>query len=465
VGAIDTEVPPYGNVREGNLKVLLAVHHFPPRHIGGAEWKAHRIACRLREKGYEVQVICVESDTYGPAGQLEHTDELYDGIPVRRLFFNLPLSADPFRSSFRNLLIEQHLLSYLEDFRPDVLHLISGYLMSGSVVSAARSCGVPVVLEPVDFWFLCPRVTLLQPNGLVCDVPEDLTECVLCLCQDKRRYRLTAKITAGISNRLLRQLWRSPLVLKGMGKENLQTALQERRNYLREIFGAADLVLSESLFLKEMLSAQGFHTPRFLQLRQGVDIQRWVGDGTKKPSPYLRVGYIGQIAKHKGVDVLVRAFKRLQTKGPAPRLLLYGNAEQFPPFTHHLRRFVDGDERITFAGTFPNEQILEVHSELDVLVVPSVWYENSPNVILEAFAAGTPVIASDTGGMAELVQHEVNGLLFKMGDAANLAHQLQRIVDQPTMLESLKQGIPPARTVQEEMAELVQIYHSVIERS
>jgi glycosyltransferase involved in cell wall biosynthesis len=446
------------------MKVLIAVHHFPPHHLGGAEWQAYRIAHWLKGEGHDVRVICVESDTHGPAGQLEYKDELYNDIPIRRLFFNLPLSPDPFRWSFRNPLIEQHLLVYLGDFRPDVLHLISGYLLSGSVTSATRSLGIPVVLMPMDFWFLCPHVTLLQRNGSVCEVPEDMAECVLCLCQDKRRYQLMANLTGGVSNRLLRQLWKSPVALKGMCRNDLLAALQERRSYLREMFGAADLVISNSRFLKEMLIARGFHAPQFRQLRQGIDAARWGDDGVKEPSPHLRVGYIGQIAKHKGVDVLVRAFKRLQTKGSAPRLLLYGNAKQFPSFTHQLRRLIDGDERIEFAGIFPNERIPEIHSRLDVLVVPSVWYENSPNVILEAFAAGTPVIASDQGGLAELVQHEVNGLLFKMGDVADLAYQLQRIVDQPALLESMRKGIEPVKTVQEEMEELMQAYRLVIER-
>jgi len=443
------------------MRVLITVHQFPPHHLGGAEWQAYRIAHWLKEEGHNIRVICVESDTHGPAGQLEYKDELYKGIPVRRLFFNLPLAPDPFRWSFRNPLIEQHLLAYLRDFQPNVLHLISGYLMSGSVISAARSSGIPVVLMPMDFWFLCPRVTLLRRDGTVCDIPTDPAECVLCLCQDKRRYRLTAQLTGGLSNRLLRQLWRSPALLRGMGKGDLLAALQERRSYLREMFGAADLVLSNSRFLKEMLTAHGFHAARFLQLRQGLDTEKWIGGGAKTPAPYLRVGYIGQIARHKGVDVLVRAFKQLRTRGPAPRLLLYGNTEQFTSFTRYLRQLIDGDGRIEFAGTFPNERILEVHSGLDVLVVPSIWYENSPNVILEAFAAGTPVIASDRGGLAELVKHEVNGLLFRMGDAADLARQLQRIVDQPALLESLRRGIQPVKTVQEEMTELLQIYRSV----
>ena len=130
-----------------------------------------------------------------------------------------------------------------------------------------------------------------------------------------------------------------------------------------------------------------------------------------------------------------------------------------------MRKVVGNDDQIAFVGTFSNEQVLKVHSELDVLVVPSLWHENSPNVILEAFAAGTPVIASNQGGLAELVKHEVNGLLFRTGDAADLARQLQRIVDQPALLESLHNGIPPVKTVQEEMKELLQIYRSIVNGS
>lgn len=443
------------------LRVLLAVHHFPPNFLSGAEWQAYRTAHWLQEQGHDVRVICVESDTHGRVGQLEYKDEPYNDIPVRRLFFNLPLAPDSLRWSFRNPLIEQHLSIYLEEFKPDVLHLISGYLMSGSVIAASRSSGTPTVLMPMDFWFLCPRITLLQPDGSICDVPDDPTECVLCLCQQMRRYRWAANLSQGISNRLLRKLWQHPAVLKIMDKQDTLAALQERRSYLQEMFETTDLVLSNSQFLKEMLSVRGFQTSRFVQLRQGIDTERWMGDGAKEPSPHLRVGYIGQIAKHKGVDVLVRAFKRLQAQTAAPRLLLYGNTEQFPSFTQHLHGLIDGDKRITFAGTFSNEQLLKVHGGLDVLVVPSVWYENSPNVILEAFAAKTPVVASNRGGLAELVQHEGNGLLFQIGDAADLARQLQRIIDQPDLLESLQKGIQPVKTVQNEMEELEQIYRTV----
>ena len=126
---------------------------------------------------------------------------------------------------------------------------------------------------------------------------------------------------------------------------------------------------------------------------------------------------------------------------------MYGNAEQFPSFSRHLRNLTDGNDRIEFSGTFSYERLLEVHSALDLLVVPSVWYENSPNTILEAFTYRTPIIAANLGGMAELVRDEENGLLFKPGDPRSLQQQILRIEENPHLLNNLRSGITPVRTL------------------
>jgi glycosyltransferase involved in cell wall biosynthesis len=91
-----------------------------------------------------------------------------------------------------------------------------------------------------------------------------------------------------------------------------------------------------------------------------------------------------------------------------------------------------------------------------------VWYENSPNVILEAFAHHTPVVASDLGGMAELVRDGENGLLFAPGDADSLARQLRRLLDDPHLLSALRAGIGPVKSVAQEMDELEGVYQTVV---
>jgi len=445
------------------MRVVIVVHHFPPTFRGGAEWRAHRTASELQRKGHKVQVVCVDSISHGDGRTLDYSDTLYDGIAVRRLRFNLAQAPDPFRWSFRNPLIGQHFTALLEEFKPDVLHLISGYLMTGSVIEAAQAAGVPVILTLTDFWFLCPRITLVRSDGALChSMPTDPLECLLCLRKEQRRYRIPDQLSHNLLGRLLLRFWRLPGALSIWGRSELARSVQERRAYLLSLLSSVDVVISPSQFLKNLFTAQGVCSRHFLYCRQGLDLRNWT---PMKPMPAdsrLRIGYIGQIAKHKGVDVLVKAFCQLRAGGKRPQLLLYGDLEQFPAFVHKLRRQVEGRDDVIFAGHFDNSQIGQVHAGLDVLVVPSVWYENSPNVILEAFAARTPVVVSDLGGMAELVQHGVNGLRFKMGDAEDLARQLQHIVDQPVLLESMRKGIKPVKTVQEEMAELMQTYHLVI---
>lgn len=115
-------------------------------------------------------------------------------------------------------------------------------------------------------------------------------------------------------------------------------------------------------------------------------------------------------------------------------------------------------------GAYNRAQLTTILRNLDVVVVPSLWYENSPNVILEAFAHNTPVIASDFGGMAELVAHEANGLHFIKGDAGDLARHLRRLVEEPGLLDRLTLGAagtqPP--TIDAEMSRLLTLYDSIL---
>jgi glycosyltransferase involved in cell wall biosynthesis len=201
-------------------------------------------------------------------------------------------------------------------------------------------------------------------------------------------------------------------------------------------------------------------------MRQGLDTSNWrprkPGDSAKARDGLLRVGYIGQLTPHKGVFDLVGAVRRLHVDTNTLHLSLHGDpAAAWPAHRQQLERAMAGDARITLAGPFDNRDIRNVHAGLDVLVVPSRWYENSPNVILEAFACGTPVITANLGGMAELVEDGVNGLLFEPGDVEDLARCLRRVAEEPELLDRLRAGIPPVRTIEEEMDELLALYDEV----
>jgi glycosyltransferase involved in cell wall biosynthesis len=111
------------------------------------------------------------------------------------------------------------------------------------------------------------------------------------------------------------------------------------------------------------------------------------------------------------------------------------------------------------AGVFRGqEEMARAFSDLDVIVVPSLWYENSPTVILEAFAHRIPVIATNLGGMAELVDHEINGLLFHLGDVNDLARQIHRLLKEPGLLPRLQDGIGPVKTVSQQIDEFEELF-------
>jgi glycosyltransferase involved in cell wall biosynthesis len=180
-------------------------------------------------------------------------------------------------------------------------------------------------------------------------------------------------------------------------------------------------------------------------------------------SPPLRVGFVGTLAPHKGCDVLIRAFRDLPIELEVT-LDIYGNLERFKPFLEELRALAGGDGRIVFAGPFAREEVGNVLSRMDVLVVPSRWYENGPGVIFEAFAAGIPVVATNLGGMSEFVRHERDGLLFGLENHGDLAHQLRRLIEEPGLLERLRAGIEPVKTVQENVDELETLYGGLLAR-
>jgi glycosyltransferase involved in cell wall biosynthesis len=118
---------------------------------------------------------------------------------------------------------------------------------------------------------------------------------------------------------------------------------------------------------------------------------------------------------------------------------------------------------VTMVGQYAPAELPRLMEQIDWVVVPSIWWENSPLVIQEAFAHGKPVICSDIGGMAEKVTHGVNGLHFRVGDPSSLADVLREAVSTPGLWERLRAGIPPVHRMDEHVARLGGIYSTLLD--
>jgi glycosyltransferase involved in cell wall biosynthesis len=430
------------------VKIILAVHHFLPHYTGGAEWEAYHIALALQSRGHAVKVVCIENVNQGPTGAVAWVDEIFDGISVRRLSFDRAFIPDPTRWEYDNLWIGQHLDRLFDEFQPDIFHLISGYLMSGRPIWVAQEHHIPTVVSLEDFWFLCPRITMFRSDGKLSTLPIDPVVCARCLAGEKRRFKFLNQV--------------APALMEGYWhfQKSKAQGIQARTAFLNETLQKVDRLIVRSKFLKSTYLNAGAAPEKLVFSRQGLDFPTLAPEErSPKIGRSLRVGYLGQIAWHKGIHVLLEAVRRMPD---APiEVKVYGNTERFPAYTTQLKRIITGDQRISLAGSYNGyADEIRILRNLDVIVVPSLWYENSPNVILEAFAQRIPVIATDLGGMAELVQPEENGLLFEMGSSEDLARQLERLVLEPGLLPRLQAGIGPVKRISEEIDELERVYQN-----
>ncbi len=435
------------------MRLLVAAHGFPPTHAAGAEHRAERLATWMAAQGHHVEVFALERlDASAP--RLE--TRAHGAYPVHRFHCHLGHNGQWLRNSYAHPHIRPAVEEVLDRGRFNLVHVISGYLMGPQTIAAARARALPVVLTLTEYWFLCARLNLLQPLGTLCTGPDSTAQCVRCLAEVRRRCRLPSRFASPLADAYW---W-----LRGrLGASSpAWRDVEARQGALRVALESASAVISPSRFLADTFATCGVETRDFHLIRQGLTSARPadVAAASRPPGP-LRLGYLGQLKPHKGVDLLVRAVRDVNTSGRAVELQIWGSRTEDPAHVGELERLAGGDPAIQWRGQYRGAEVWRVLDHLDVVVLPSRWYENSPNIILEAHAAGRPTVVTNLGGMSELVTHERNGLLFELGSAADLARQLRRLVDEPALLDQLCAGIPHVKSLDEEMREILEIYGSL----
>jgi glycosyltransferase involved in cell wall biosynthesis len=384
---------------------------------------------------------------------LDWSDATEDDVLVRRLRGNLTARQDPFRASFHNDAVAEALQATIEEWRPDLVHLISGYLMTASVVRTARRHQLPVVVSLTDYWWHCHRVNLLKPDGRRCEGPSP-AGCARCAWEVKRRWRMPAVLWPRGAD----VLWNVVPRLPTLAQSSVLGAQRHRNEMLSSTLAEVDALIAPSRFLADFYIRHGAEPGKMHVHRQGVERPRHPG---RAPAEELRVSYAGQVKAHKGVDLLLTAWSRLV--GTRRKTLeLFGSAIGEDVYRRRIERMIAGLPDARWAGEYTADEAWDMLSRTDVLVVPSRWVENSPNIILEAQAMNVPVVGSNLGGIAELVAHDRDGLLFEVDDAVDLARQLQRLLDEVDLQPRLSRAAPSVRSVLDELDDLVRVYNSLM---
>jgi len=361
---------------------------------------------------------------------------------------------------FNNKLFASHFKSFLMEEKPDIVHFFHLARLSASAIDVCRDLAIPMVLTPTDFWFVCPMCQLRMPDNSLCLGP--VNNHISCL----RHY---VEVTQSIKiRRIIGKLpdWMLGMMIWGIKKgmfskmrfSSYVKALSSRAPFLMSRMNQLDRVVFPTRLMGKILVDNGLSQKNMIFLPFGINTKNIQRNIQKSTGETLRLGFIGTIYEHKGVHVLVKAIRNLSDSRNI-ELKIYGKLDDFPDYVASLKRLVGDDNRITFCGTFPNAEIGTILSGLDVLVVPSIWYENTPLVIYSAQAAGCPVIASNLGGMSEVVAHGENGLLFEPGDADGLADLIRQLDGE--MIGTLANNARVPKPVSEYSKELLDMVRNI----
>lgn len=416
------------------MRIAFTVHKFPTESLGGTEVYTQTLARTLVEVGHAVAV-------FYPSSRVSVIDKslVLDGVQLWRV----PLPAtrtreDPVRQywhTFRDTAIERAFSAFLQEYQPDLVHYQHVQGVSARLIELAA--GVPRVATLNDYWYFCANSQLIRPDRQPCSGPAfACMNCVDC-----------ATVRGDLQGlRLLRPLVALPFAY--------------RNAYLRQMAAQIDLFIAPSEFLRQQYIQQEFPPEKIITLEYGMDRKRLTdAPDIHLPRPAARphFGFIGSLAWQKGVHVLIEAFNQLPEQAA---LTIYGSETVFPDYVAELREMAR-HPNIRFAGPIHFDHVGAALRQFDALVVPSIWYENSPLVIQEAYVAGVPVIAGRIGALTEKVQDQQSGLLYTAGDSQSLAATLQRVIDQPDQLVRLRQGITPPPTMVEHTTQIIKLYQGL----
>jgi glycosyltransferase involved in cell wall biosynthesis len=414
--------------------ILQVMHSYDT--AGGTELHTRQLVTRLRRR-FRSTVFFPDSQ---PGVWSDMTVEMrVSGERVVRLCrenvrSNEFLVQQP--AALEGAIVESNFARLLAGSDIDVVHFqhLTGY-GTLHMPFIAKALGKRVVLTMHDYYLMCPEYNLIHPNMTRCGkamASEHDEDCFRCLG----------------SKRFVKDESRSVM---------LHEYLAERRMLMRRIVDEVDAIVAPSSFVRDQVRrAFGERAAEKVRvIPHGVDVDR--PSPRPEPAAVLRVGFLGNMSDRKGAHVLLAAASEMRDQ--PVRFQVFGGVP--PAFIRPAQR-----EGLILRGTYEPEQLPELLSEVDVVVIPSIWDETYCLTVSEAQAMGVPVVAADVGAIAERVVDGHTGFLVPAGDPRALAEKLQAIAADPTVLEPVISTLGNIRmkSVTENVEDYASLYAELIAR-
>ncbi len=416
------------------MRLLLVHSGWPDETPGGAELHVAELAAGLARRGHEVAVVAGEHDPAQADGRCRGP-ESRDGFHLWRL----ALSGRHARDLGTADPVAAHALRQLVDrLGPDLVHAHHVHRIGPAALLAVHDRGTPLALTVHDHWPSCLLGQLVDRDLRPCPGPSP-ARCAACLAGPRLRPAVRTF---------------APLALKLVPP--LRRPFDARQQAMSALLRAADALVAPSHYFARRLAALGWPEPRVVPLARPA-----LAPAPRPPRAAgapLRVGFVGTLIPSKGAHVLVEAVRVLPPEVVA--LELHGPAPAFHGETGYADRLRErlGPRAYALRGAFGPQELASRLAELDVLVVPSLWEENAPRVLAEAFAAGVVPVVSGRGRLAEAVRDGVDGLQFPAGDALALRGILAALAADPDRLARLAAAAPPAAPFEGMLKSLEEVY-------
>jgi glycosyltransferase involved in cell wall biosynthesis len=415
---------PWSTRGAAGRRLLIAAYGW--NDSGGGTAVPRLAAKELARRGWDVTVFhaAVASLAGAPAYAVREWEE--DGVKLIGVH-NRPSALFDIGRPQRDVddpQIAATFASVLDRQRPDVVHFHNLHNLGASLLDQVAARGIASIFSVHNYWLICPRAYLLTGEGKICPGPGDGGgDCASCTSSHDR---------AGHQQRLADIRARAERALSAC--------------------------LAPSISVRRSLLAAGYSGELVDVVRQAMpqddEIWRRVG-ATRKPGRVgrgLSVGFIGSALPHKGPQLLVEAAQRA---GATVRVQIHGEIPE--RFAEQLRR-LDGRGLVELCGAFTPSELPERLAGIDVAVLPSLWWDCAPLAAAECRAARLPLVVPRLGGLAEAISDERDGLLFDGLASDDLARQLERLANEPGLLERLQQGIERPRTFASYIDELEAYY-------
>jgi glycosyltransferase involved in cell wall biosynthesis len=388
------------------MRLLLCHNYYQNR--GGEDLSFESEANLLERKGHEVVRYTLHNDSFKGLSSLE---------AARRSVWN--------RQAFDDL------TKILRTQRFDVMHCTNTFpLISTAAYDAARAMSIPIVQSLRNYRLLCPSAFLMR-KGRVCQ------ECV-------------GKKTAwpGILHACYRNSRPATAVVSIINMSHRRQRATSRD---------ADCYYTLTEFARQKFIEGGFSADKILVKNNFVENDPGFGSGDGGFGVF-----VGRLSSEKGVDVLLDAWSKNSARGNSLPLKIVGDG----PLAPLVREAASVNPCVQWLGELPLTKTLDIIREAKILLMPSIWFETFGRTMIEAFACGTPVIASRLGAMAEVVEDGVTGLHFTPGDANDLNEKIDSLVSDPDRLKSMRFRVraeyEQKYTADANYTKLIEIYDKVI---